>query len=482
MPMRRALLVTLLPLPFESPIMAYLSDEELRRQLKSFGFCPGPISDSTRKLYQNKLQKLCSEDRSKARSYWTPRAQKQAFNYTEQPYDSLRQVRANSSSPLHKTRSRIRTRTRTRTPSFQGDSDESEEEYEQQSWRYTTNAEPLRRPDWQERCQNAARRNVFLERQLSRCLVACTIGLAVLLVWLVYVKTVGLAQIGDVNKNIQLLAVDCKGKKDSVFYPEYLDRMDDSLLTVLQSRKDFGIRLVGEDVNAPVTAVEEIHCLESTHPSMSLWCRLQRAVVIVVSRLFIFMLALLVLWGVLVLLRYRWKKLEEEDQAMYELVRKIIGAVRDHYKDWDQGLEPIPYVPIPHIRDTLIPPQNRMLSSDLRRRLDSFGTVSLWRVFGYHWFDFVLLTESGMRHMTCIVRERHLWHYSHVAPFPEDDPAHRMLIAEDLSSWTRLRGHPHNTLLQQIDGHFRRVGLDCVSAWVVANSHHVVGTAQPNLT
>ncbi|XP_039620752.1 LEM domain-containing protein 2-like [Polypterus senegalus] len=390
--------------------MAYLSDEELRRQLKSFGFCPGPISDSTRKLYQNKLQKLCSEDRSKARSYWTPRAQKQAFNYTEQPYDSLRQVRANSSSPLHKTRSRIRTRTRTRTPSFQGDSDESEEEYEQQSWRYTTNAEPLRRPDWQERCQNAARRNVFLERQLSRCLVACTIGLAVLLVWLVYVKTVGLAQIGDVNKNIQLLAVDCKGKKDSfcaaeenrlqmqllsklynflaevagdllcgnpsklknkcvclddiktyfsVFYPEYLDRMDDSLLTVLQSRKDFGIRLVGEDVNAPVTAVEEIHCLESTHPSMSLWCRLQRAVVIVVSRLFIFMLALLVLWGVLVLLRYRWKKLEEEDQAMYELVRKIIGAVRDHYKDWDQGLEPIPYVPIPHIRDTLIPPQNR---------------------------------------------------------------------------------------------------------------------------
>ncbi|KAG2461630.1 YSM6 protein, partial [Polypterus senegalus] len=51
-----------------------------------------------------------------------------------------------------------------------------------------------------------------------------------------------------------------------------------------------------------------------------------------------------------------------------------------------------------------------ILSSDLRRRLDSFGTVSLRRILGYHWFDFVLnerlLVESRMRHITCIVRER----------------------------------------------------------------------------
>lgn len=32
------------------------------------------------------------------------------------------------------------------------------------------------------------------------------------------------------------------------------------------------------------------------------------------------------LWGLLILLKYRWRKLEEEEQAMYEMVKKIIGA------------------------------------------------------------------------------------------------------------------------------------------------------------
>lgn len=32
------------------------------------------------------------------------------------------------------------------------------------------------------------------------------------------------------------------------------------------------------------------------------------------------------LWGLLIFLRYRWRKLEEEEQAMYEMVKKIIGA------------------------------------------------------------------------------------------------------------------------------------------------------------
>ncbi|KAG2470727.1 PIWL1 protein, partial [Polypterus senegalus] len=74
--------------------------------------------------------------------------------------------------------------------------------------------------------------------------------------------------------------------------------------------------------------------------------------------------------------------------------------------------------------------------------------------------------ESRMRRITCIVRERQLQHYGHVARFPEGDLAGRILIVEDLSGWTRPRGRPRNTWLQQIEGHSRRVGLDCVSAWL----------------
>ncbi|KAG2457926.1 ZEP2 factor, partial [Polypterus senegalus] len=93
-----------------------------------------------------------------------------------------------------------------------------------------------------------------------------------------------------------------------------------------------------------------------------------------------------------------------------------------------------------------------------------------------------LLMESRMRHITCIVRERQLRHYGHVARFPEGDPAHRILIVGDTSGWTRPRGHPHSTWLRQIEGHFRRVGQDRMSAWGVGNRDpelfcYVVGVA-----
>ncbi|KAG2468279.1 ASI1A protein, partial [Polypterus senegalus] len=72
--------------------------------------------------------------------------------------------------------------------------------------------------------------------------------------------------------------------------------------------------------------------------------------------------------------------------------------------------------------------------------------------------------ESRMRYITCIVRERQLWYYGHVAHFPKGDPAHKILIDEHPSGWTRPRGRPHKTWLWQMEGHFWRVGLDRMSA------------------
>ena len=71
------------------------------------------------------------------------------------------------------------------------------------------------------------------------------------------------------------------------------------------------------------------------------------------------------------------------------------------------------------------------LTSDLRERLNSFGTRSLQRILGYRWSDFVsnerLLKETQMRFVTWIVREHQLWLYGHVARFPDADPAHQIL-------------------------------------------------------
>ncbi|KAG2468993.1 ELMD3 protein, partial [Polypterus senegalus] len=81
------------------------------------------------------------------------------------------------------------------------------------------------------------------------------------------------------------------------------------------------------------------------------------------------------------------------------------------------------------------------------------------------------------------MREHQLRHYRHLIRFPEGVLAHRILIVA--LGWTRPSGHPHNTWLQQTDGHFRRVGLDHVTAWEVANQDpelfRCVGNIQPTL-
>ena len=55
------------------------------------------------------------------------------------------------------------------------------------------------------------------------------------------------------------------------------------------------------------------------------------------------------------------------------------------------------------------------LTRDLRWRLNSFGTRSLWRILGNHCSDFVsneqLVRETQMRFVTCIVHEHQLWLY-----------------------------------------------------------------------
>ena len=86
------------------------------------------------------------------------------------------------------------------------------------------------------------------------------------------------------------------------------------------------------------------------------------------------------------------------------------------------------------------------LTRDLRRTLNSFGTRSLRRIHGYRWSDFVsnerLLRETQMRFVTCIVRERQLRLYGHVAHFPDTDPAYQILSAREPHEWRRPMGRP----------------------------------------
>jgi hypothetical protein len=112
------------------------------------------------------------------------------------------------------------------------------------------------------------------------------------------------------------------------------------------------------------------------------------------------------------------------------------------------------------------------VTGDLGRRLNSFGTISLRRILGYRWFDFMsnerVLHEAGMRSVTCIIRERQLRSFGHVARFPEADPAHQIISSRDPVGWRRPPGRPRTTWLRQVDRYCREMGLGKASAWGIS--------------
>ena len=70
-----------------------------------------------------------------------------------------------------------------------------------------------------------------------------------------------------------------------------------------------------------------------------------------------------------------------------------------------------------------------------------------------------------MRLVICIVRERQLRLYGHVARFPDADPAHQILSARESREWRRPMWRPRASWLQQVDRHLKEMGMGQASAW-----------------
>ena len=73
-----------------------------------------------------------------------------------------------------------------------------------------------------------------------------------------------------------------------------------------------------------------------------------------------------------------------------------------------------------------------------------------------------------MRFVTCIVHERQLRLYGHVARFPDADPVHQILSARESREWRRPMGRPRASWLQQVDRHLKEMGMGQASAWGMA--------------
>ncbi|XP_020845855.1 LOW QUALITY PROTEIN: inner nuclear membrane protein Man1 [Phascolarctos cinereus] len=147
--------------------------------------------------------------------------------------------------------------------------------------------------------------------------------------------------------------------------PEYEDVFNTSLQWILENGKDVGIRCIGNSSSEDVTDIADVQFLQSTRPQMSFWCRFRRALVTVTHRLLLLCLLLLLCFGVVMAcvvlhyVKYHWTKEEEETRQMYDMVIKIIDVLRSHNDACQENKDLQPYMPIPHVRDSLIPPPDR---------------------------------------------------------------------------------------------------------------------------
>ena len=69
-------------------------------------------------------------------------------------------------------------------------------------------------------------------------------------------------------------------------------------------------------------------------------------------------------------------------------------------------------------------------------------------------------SEAGLRQVTCIIHERQLRLYGHVARLHPDDPAYRILFCRDPSGWTMPRERPQASCLRQMGGLTEGYGHD----------------------
>lgn len=132
-----------------------------------------------------------------------------------------------------------------------------------------------------------------------------------------------------------------------------------SLEWIIRTGEDVGIRLMGTSPEEAVTEVSDISSLESTHPRMSFLCRFRRAFFTVIHRVLFVIAVIGLVWGLVYYMKYRWRREEEETRQMYDMVERIIDVLRSHNEACQENKDLRPYLPIPHVRDSLVQPQDR---------------------------------------------------------------------------------------------------------------------------
>uniref|UniRef100_A0A8C6WMJ7 Inner nuclear membrane protein Man1 n=1 Tax=Neogobius melanostomus TaxID=47308 RepID=A0A8C6WMJ7_9GOBI len=130
----------------------------------------------------------------------------------------------------------------------------------------------------------------------------------------------------------------------------------------------------------PLSDVSEVLRLESTHPRLSFSCRFRRAFFTVITKVLLITAGTVGVWGAVCFVKYRWRREEEENRQMYDMVERIIDVLRSHSEACLENQELQPYLPIPHVRDSLVQPQDRKRMKRVWDRAVTFLSANESRV------------------------------------------------------------------------------------------------------
>ncbi|MEQ2196955.1 hypothetical protein XENOCAPTIV_019178, partial [Xenoophorus captivus] len=123
---------------------------------------------------------------------------------------------------------------------------------------------------------------------------------------------------------------------------DFKEFIDNSLEWIIRADQDVGIRLSGQVANDPVTDVSEISWLESTHPRMPFACRFRRALLSVTSKVLLVAVETMEI-----------KSITSSKLCCCPDVLRTHGEACQENRDLE------PYLPIPHVRDSLVQPKDR---------------------------------------------------------------------------------------------------------------------------
>ncbi len=116
-----------------------------------------------------------------------------------------------------------------------------------------------------------------------------------------------------------------------------------------------------DDNNTPVNDVEKASKLTATEGIHSLVCRVQKGVNSAMQHLAWILLGTTGFLTLGWLLKRRSKQYEESEKTYKDFIEKIINLLENQYQEHLNDSETKPWLAISHIRDMLIPPQDRLI-------------------------------------------------------------------------------------------------------------------------